>query len=61
MVYNGGSTFSTQVFGIATNKKGDQALVNRLVMQEVLDVLERQARSAFLPLQEDHRTYSPIS
>ncbi|KAJ1359150.1 hypothetical protein KIN20_017807 [Parelaphostrongylus tenuis] len=49
MVYTGDSTISTQPFGIATNKRGAQTLVNRLVMQVVLDALERQARSAFLP------------
>ncbi|KAJ1363580.1 hypothetical protein KIN20_023479 [Parelaphostrongylus tenuis] len=33
MVYTGDSTISTQVFGTANNKGGDQALVNCLVMQ----------------------------
>ncbi|KAJ1368852.1 hypothetical protein KIN20_030197 [Parelaphostrongylus tenuis] len=40
---------SSQVPGISTSKEGAQAFVSRLVMQTVLDVLERQARSVLLP------------
>ncbi|KAJ1370175.1 hypothetical protein KIN20_031845 [Parelaphostrongylus tenuis] len=43
VVYTGDSTISTQLFGIAANKRGAQVLVNRPVMQVVLDALERQA------------------
>ncbi|KAJ1368797.1 hypothetical protein KIN20_030122, partial [Parelaphostrongylus tenuis] len=49
MVYTDMPSVSSQVTGIATSKGGAQAFVSRLVMQTVLDVLERQARSALLP------------
>ncbi|KAJ1368990.1 hypothetical protein KIN20_030353 [Parelaphostrongylus tenuis] len=40
---------SARVSGIARDRGGAQAFVQRLVMQAVFDVLERQARSALLP------------
>ncbi|KAJ1349616.1 hypothetical protein KIN20_005210 [Parelaphostrongylus tenuis] len=40
---------SIRVPGIAANSGSAQAFVERLVMQTVFDVLERQARSALLP------------
>ncbi|KAJ1350374.1 hypothetical protein KIN20_006153 [Parelaphostrongylus tenuis] len=49
MVYTGKTEVSSQVPGIATNKGGAQAFVQRLVMQTVFDILECQARSALLP------------
>ncbi|KAJ1367760.1 hypothetical protein KIN20_028745 [Parelaphostrongylus tenuis] len=39
----------TEVPGIVRDKGGAQALVQRLVMLTVFDILERQCRSALLP------------
>ncbi|KAJ1355617.1 hypothetical protein KIN20_013083 [Parelaphostrongylus tenuis] len=49
MVYTENTGESARVSGIASNKAGARAFVQRLVMQTVFDVLELQARSAFLP------------
>ncbi|KAJ1359887.1 hypothetical protein KIN20_018709 [Parelaphostrongylus tenuis] len=49
MVYSGNAAVAARFPGIASNQAGAQGFVQRLVMQTVLDVLERQARSAFLP------------
>ncbi|KAJ1348409.1 hypothetical protein KIN20_003704 [Parelaphostrongylus tenuis] len=43
------STAGIQNPGIATNEEGARRFVERLVMQTVFDILERQARSALLP------------
>ncbi|KAJ1348386.1 hypothetical protein KIN20_003680 [Parelaphostrongylus tenuis] len=48
MVYTGNTGESARAPGIAKDKGGAQIFVQRLVMQTVFDVLERQARSAFL-------------
>ncbi|KAJ1348457.1 hypothetical protein KIN20_003758 [Parelaphostrongylus tenuis] len=49
MVYTRNTGESARVPGIAKDRGGAQTFVQRLVMQTVFDVLERQARSAFLP------------
>ncbi|KAJ1374717.1 hypothetical protein KIN20_037468 [Parelaphostrongylus tenuis] len=49
MVYSEDSAVSARVPGIAASKSGAQAFVQRLIMQTVFDVLERQGRSALLP------------
>ncbi|KAJ1361504.1 hypothetical protein KIN20_020774 [Parelaphostrongylus tenuis] len=49
MVYTENTGESARVSGIASSKAGARAFVQRLVMQTVFDVLELQARSAFLP------------
>ncbi|KAJ1350198.1 hypothetical protein KIN20_005932 [Parelaphostrongylus tenuis] len=49
MAYTNALVVSARVGSIATEKGRAQALVERLVMQTVLDVLERQARIALLP------------
>ncbi|KAJ1347106.1 hypothetical protein KIN20_002067 [Parelaphostrongylus tenuis] len=49
MAYSGNSAVSTRFPGIATSEAGAKSFVERLVMQTVFDVLERQARSALLP------------
>ncbi|KAJ1361396.1 hypothetical protein KIN20_020636 [Parelaphostrongylus tenuis] len=49
LVYNEGSTISAWVPGIATSKGGAQALVQRLLMQTVFDILESQRRSEVPP------------
>ncbi|KAJ1372965.1 hypothetical protein KIN20_035281 [Parelaphostrongylus tenuis] len=49
MIYVEKAEESARVSGIAANKGAAQAFVQRLVMQTVFDVLESQARSAFLP------------
>ncbi|KAJ1353899.1 hypothetical protein KIN20_010672 [Parelaphostrongylus tenuis] len=48
MVYSGSAEVSAQVPGIASNKGGVQAFVQRLVMQTIFDVLELQGRSVLL-------------
>ncbi|KAJ1355620.1 hypothetical protein KIN20_013086 [Parelaphostrongylus tenuis] len=48
MVYTRNVGESSRVSGIASDKAGAQAFVERLVMQTVFDVLERQGRSALL-------------
>ncbi|KAJ1361190.1 hypothetical protein KIN20_020385 [Parelaphostrongylus tenuis] len=47
MVYS--STAGIQNPGIATNEAGARGFVERLVMQTVFDVLERQGRNSLLP------------
>ncbi|KAJ1374533.1 hypothetical protein KIN20_037238 [Parelaphostrongylus tenuis] len=49
IVYSRDPAISAQVGGIATSKEGAEAFVLRLIMQIVLDVIENQGRSAFLP------------
>ncbi|KAJ1369287.1 hypothetical protein KIN20_030705 [Parelaphostrongylus tenuis] len=49
MVYSGKTEVLSQVPGIASDKGGAQAFVQRLIMQTVVDVLENQGRSALLP------------
>ncbi|KAJ1357118.1 hypothetical protein KIN20_015170 [Parelaphostrongylus tenuis] len=49
MAYSTESNVRAQVPGIANDKGAVQAFVQRLVMQTIFDVLESQARSAFLP------------
>ncbi|KAJ1372967.1 hypothetical protein KIN20_035283 [Parelaphostrongylus tenuis] len=49
MAYAGTSEVSVQVPGIATSASGARGFVERLVMQTVFHVLERQARSALIP------------
>ncbi|KAJ1354062.1 hypothetical protein KIN20_010872 [Parelaphostrongylus tenuis] len=49
MVYSGNAAVAARFPGVASTQAGAQGFVQRLVMQTVLDVLERQARSAFLP------------
>ncbi|KAJ1351775.1 hypothetical protein KIN20_007911 [Parelaphostrongylus tenuis] len=46
---HGGPTVPAQVPAIATSSANAQGFVQRLVMQKVFDVLERQGRSALLP------------
>ncbi|KAJ1365869.1 hypothetical protein KIN20_026330 [Parelaphostrongylus tenuis] len=48
MVYSTAPDVQAQVPGISSSKGSAQAFVQRLVMQTVFDVLERQARSALL-------------
>ncbi|VDM59183.1 unnamed protein product [Angiostrongylus costaricensis] len=48
MVYSTAANVPVQVAGIANSEGGAQAFVSRLVMQAVVDVLERQGRSAGL-------------
>ncbi|KAJ1367324.1 hypothetical protein KIN20_028219 [Parelaphostrongylus tenuis] len=49
MVYSAATDVQAQVPGSASNRGAAHGFVQRLVMQTVLDVLESQARSAFLP------------
>ncbi|KAJ1368302.1 hypothetical protein KIN20_029407 [Parelaphostrongylus tenuis] len=49
MIYVENAAESARVSGIAANRGGAQIFVHRLVMQTVFDVLESQARAAFLP------------
>ncbi|KAJ1350243.1 hypothetical protein KIN20_005988 [Parelaphostrongylus tenuis] len=49
MVYSENAAVVSRFPGVASTQAGAQGFVQRLVMQTVLDVLERQARSAFLP------------
>ncbi|KAJ1361975.1 hypothetical protein KIN20_021373 [Parelaphostrongylus tenuis] len=49
MAYSENSAVSTRFSGIATSEAGAKGFVERLVMQTVFDVLERQARNALLP------------
>ncbi|KAJ1354512.1 hypothetical protein KIN20_011484, partial [Parelaphostrongylus tenuis] len=49
MAYAGKPEVSARVPGIAANEAGAKGFVERLVMQTVFDVLERQGRSALLP------------
>ncbi|KAJ1358846.1 hypothetical protein KIN20_017384 [Parelaphostrongylus tenuis] len=49
MVYTEEPNVSAKVPGIATSEAGAKALVERLVMQTVFDVLESQGRNALLP------------
>ncbi|KAJ1359696.1 hypothetical protein KIN20_018480 [Parelaphostrongylus tenuis] len=49
MVYTEDAAIRAQLSNIASSRGAAQALVNRLVIQTVLDVLESQGRSALLP------------
>ncbi|KAJ1351491.1 hypothetical protein KIN20_007505 [Parelaphostrongylus tenuis] len=49
MIYVENAAESTRVSGIAANRGAVRTFVQRLVMQTVFDVLESQARAAFLP------------
>ncbi|KAJ1369296.1 hypothetical protein KIN20_030717 [Parelaphostrongylus tenuis] len=49
MVYAGKPEVSARVPGIAANEAGAKGFVERLVMQTVFDVVERQGRRALLP------------
>ncbi|KAJ1359028.1 hypothetical protein KIN20_018080 [Parelaphostrongylus tenuis] len=49
MAHAGSTEVSSQVPGIARDKGGAQAFVQRLVMLTVYDILEHQGRSALLP------------
>ncbi|KAJ1361332.1 hypothetical protein KIN20_020548 [Parelaphostrongylus tenuis] len=49
MAYVTNTGESARVPGFGANREGAQSFVRRLVMQTVFDVLESQARSAFLP------------
>ncbi|KAJ1354829.1 hypothetical protein KIN20_011885 [Parelaphostrongylus tenuis] len=49
MVYSGNAAVAARFPGVASTPAGAQGFVQRLVMQTVLDVLEKQARNAFLP------------
>ncbi|KAJ1370191.1 hypothetical protein KIN20_031862 [Parelaphostrongylus tenuis] len=49
MAHAGSTEVSSQVPGIARDKGGAQAFVQRLVMLTVFDILEHQGRSALLP------------
>ncbi|KAJ1368492.1 hypothetical protein KIN20_029629 [Parelaphostrongylus tenuis] len=49
MIYVENAAEFARVPGIAANRGGAQTFVHRLVMQTVFDVLESQARAAFLP------------
>ncbi|KAJ1360344.1 hypothetical protein KIN20_019288 [Parelaphostrongylus tenuis] len=49
MVYSGNAAVAARFPGIASTQAKAQTFVQRLVMQTVFDVLERQARRAFLP------------
>ncbi|KAJ1371203.1 hypothetical protein KIN20_033106 [Parelaphostrongylus tenuis] len=46
---HGGPTVPARVPGVGTSSSNAQGFVQRLVMQTVFDVLERQGRSALLP------------
>ncbi|KAJ1358882.1 hypothetical protein KIN20_017437 [Parelaphostrongylus tenuis] len=48
MVYNSDAAVRMKDFGMAASSGEVQALVSRLVMQTVFDVLEQQSRSALL-------------
>ncbi|KAJ1364251.1 hypothetical protein KIN20_024301 [Parelaphostrongylus tenuis] len=43
------NSIAAEAFGIAKSKEAAKAFIERLVMQTVFDVLERQGRSALLP------------
>ncbi|KAJ1353576.1 hypothetical protein KIN20_010229 [Parelaphostrongylus tenuis] len=49
MAHAGSTEVSSQVSGIARDKGGAQAFVQRLVMLTVFDVLEHQGRGALPP------------
>ncbi|KAJ1347044.1 hypothetical protein KIN20_001989 [Parelaphostrongylus tenuis] len=49
MVYSTAADVQARVPGISTSVAGAKGFVERLVMQTIFDVLERQARSALLP------------
>ncbi|KAJ1374537.1 hypothetical protein KIN20_037242 [Parelaphostrongylus tenuis] len=49
MVYSTAANIQAQVSGIATSRDAARASVSRLIMQTVIDVLERDGRRAFLP------------
>ncbi|KAJ1361330.1 hypothetical protein KIN20_020547 [Parelaphostrongylus tenuis] len=49
MIYVEKSAEAARVSGIAANRGAVQTFVQRLVMQTIFDVLESQARAAFLP------------
>ncbi|KAJ1367762.1 hypothetical protein KIN20_028747, partial [Parelaphostrongylus tenuis] len=49
MVHTGDTALRALLSNIASSRGAVQALVNRLVMQTVFDVLESQGRSALLP------------
>ncbi|KAJ1374645.1 hypothetical protein KIN20_037377 [Parelaphostrongylus tenuis] len=49
MVYSTAADVQARVPGISTSVEGAKGFVERLVMQTIFDVLERQARSALLP------------
>ncbi|KAJ1348175.1 hypothetical protein KIN20_003420 [Parelaphostrongylus tenuis] len=49
MAYSSAADVQARIPGIAPSEMSAQAFVQRLVMQTILDVLERQARSALLP------------
>ncbi|KAJ1359153.1 hypothetical protein KIN20_017810 [Parelaphostrongylus tenuis] len=49
MVHTGDTALRARLSNIASSRGAVQALVNRLVMQTVFDVLESQGRSALLP------------
>ncbi|KAJ1359710.1 hypothetical protein KIN20_018493 [Parelaphostrongylus tenuis] len=49
MVHTGDAALRARLSNIASSRGAVQALVNRLVMQTVFDVLESQGRSALLP------------
>ncbi|KAJ1348648.1 hypothetical protein KIN20_003998 [Parelaphostrongylus tenuis] len=49
MVYSTASNIQARFPGVAPNKEAARGFVERLVMQTVFDVLERQGRSALLP------------
>ncbi|KAJ1365305.1 hypothetical protein KIN20_025568 [Parelaphostrongylus tenuis] len=49
MVYSPKADIPISVPGIAANQAAARGFVRRLVMQTVIDVLERQGRSALLP------------
>ncbi|KAJ1369066.1 hypothetical protein KIN20_030449 [Parelaphostrongylus tenuis] len=49
MVYSSAANIQALFPGIAPNEKAAKSFVERLIMQTVFDVLERQARSALLP------------
>ncbi|KAJ1367797.1 hypothetical protein KIN20_028790 [Parelaphostrongylus tenuis] len=48
MVYTS-ATNAVRFSGIATTEEGSKGFVQRLVMQTIINVLERQGRSALLP------------
>ncbi|KAJ1346453.1 hypothetical protein KIN20_001234 [Parelaphostrongylus tenuis] len=49
IVYSAAPDVQVRVPGIASSEAGAEGFVERLVMQTVFDILERQARSALLP------------
>ncbi|KAJ1348020.1 hypothetical protein KIN20_003231 [Parelaphostrongylus tenuis] len=49
MIYSNDATVRSKAFGIAASSGEVQALVSRLVMQTVFNVLEQQGRGALLP------------